>query len=336
MKSWKVYGETKSELIEQDTQRRDGEVKVKVTKVILSPSDAALWSGPELGTPVVPGRVAIGLISDAGDADGYQIGQKVLITPYSPCGECAACHSEKQGTCSDLVVHGIDRDGFLSNYAVAGTSCITEIPDGVAEDDTLLSEYIAIAITVTEKLNIKKGDYVAVFGSTVLSYLLCSLCIYYHAVPIMISDDTKALEFASQNGIYYTIDTKKEDARAKIAEMTSGNLADVAAFDCDSLSSPEDVCAYVKNKAEICLFGFGATPAGAKLDLSPIVNGGHVVMGVNNGNREIPTAINLLVNGAINVAPVEKEFVGFSKIEKTFKSRPLPFNEKVTIVEIEK
>lgn len=336
MKSWKVYGSKKSELVELDTQRSKGEIKVKVTKVILSPSDVALWSGAELDTPVVPGRVAIGLISDAGEFDSYKIGQKVLITPYAPCGACPACLSGKPYACTDIAVYGLIRDGFLSNFAVADASCITEIPDDIAEDDVLLSEHIAIAINVTEKLNIKKGDYVAVFGSSLLSYILCSLCIYYHAVPIMISSDAKGLDFARANGIYYTIDTKKEDARAKIAEMTSGNLADVAAFDCDSLTSPKDLCAYVKNKAQICLFGFGATPQGAKIDLSPIVNDGHVVFGVNNGGREIPTAINLIVNSAINLSPIEKEHAGFSKIESVLESRPLPLSEKVSIVEIEK
>ena len=336
MKSWKVYGSNKSEVLELDTQRAEDEIKVKVTKVILSPSDVSLWSGHTLDTPVVPGRVAIGLVSDAGEAAGYQIGQKVLITPYIPCNQCTVCRSEKGANCAEVNVYGLTADGFLSNFAIAHNSCVSEIPDGIAEDDTLLSEYIAIAITVTEKLNIKKGDYVAVFGSTLLSYLLSALCIYYHAIPIMISDDECGLEFARNNGVYYTINTKTENAREKIAEMTSGNMADVAALDCDSLSSPEDICNLVKCKAELCLFGFGATPQGSKMDLSSIVNGGHVVFGVNNGYREIPTAINLLVNNAVNLANVKKNFVGFSKIEQTFKETTLPFGTDVTIIEIEK
>lgn len=336
MKSWKVYGLNKSELVELDTQRLDGEIKVKVTKVVLSPSDLALWSGKELSAPVVPGRVAIGLVSDAEEAGGYQIGQKVLLTPYVPNALCSVSRGEKDENCADFDVYGLTCDGFLSNFAIASRACVTEIPDGLSEDDTLLSEYIAIAIKVTEKLNIKKGDYVAVFGSTLLSYLLSALCIYYHAVPIMISDDEAGLDFARRNGVYYTVNTKVENARERIAEMTSGNLADVAAYDCESMSSPEDVCHFVKDCAEVCLFGFGATPDGLKIDLAPIVNGGHVVFGVNNGYREIPTAINLLVNNAINLTEVKRHYVGFSKIEKVFKETTLPLGTDVTVIEIEK
>lgn len=336
MKSWKISGQAKSEIVELNTERAKDEIKVKVTKVILSPSDISLFKGGALSTPIVPGRVAIGLISDVGEDQGYKIGQKVLITPYTKKDEFRDCKGDKDEEDGDLTIYGLNSDGFLSNYAIAASNCITEIPDDVAEEDILLSEYIAIAITVTEKLEIKQGDFVAVFGSSFLSYVLCQLCIYYHAIPIMISSDEKGVEFAKAHGVYYTVDSEKENAREKIYQITSGNLANVAAFDCDTPSIPSDICELIKNKSKICFFGFGANSTPCNVDISPLVNGGHVIYCINNGEKEIHTAINLLVNKAINLDDVNKEHVGLSKVEDLFSSTDLPLSEKITVIEIEK
>ena len=77
--------------------------KVKITKVLLTAEDFDTLLGDEnVNYPIIPGKIAIGQISDASDFAYLEKGTRVFINPIAPCGECVECLSDNANNCSSF------------------------------------------------------------------------------------------------------------------------------------------------------------------------------------------------------------------------------------------
>jgi L-gulonate 5-dehydrogenase len=279
----------------------------------ITSTDVALYTGKtETPYPIVPGRIAAGLISEANEASGYKKGQRVLLSPYS----CV-----KNPTCdlAPLITKGVDHNGFLADYVIIPESEVYLLPEGVTDEDALFLEYVALAVKTFEALNIEKQDYVAIFGATALSNIIAQLAIYYRAIPIIIDKDEEKLRIAENSGIYYTINSDKENIKNKIKDITGGKYADSTVFSCRATQDPPIAFEITAYGGRIGLIGYNRYVGKLSADLRPILFKKLSVFGINSGIGEVETAVNLLANKAVNIQPLINITVGFEDAEKFFK-----------------
>ena len=202
-------------------------VKIKLTRALVTEDDIAYVCGEDksIKLPVIPVRFAVGQVSEvAQDNEFLKKGDRVVLSSVSPCGSCPSCESGSPENCYNFSVAGKTTDGFLKDFAVTNLSNVYALPQSVKDADAVYIEYVALALSVIDKLNVKKSSHVAIIGGNVFASILAQILIYYQAVPILIDEREANLRMAKKSGIYYTVSTNSKPEK-EIASITGGRMA---------------------------------------------------------------------------------------------------------------
>lgn len=316
MKSWKIVSPGKMELTDTSTERKEGFVKVKVTRIALSSTDVALYEGA-YPLPIVPCSSAVGLISEADEDSGFKMGEKVLLSPYISCGICEACEDNKPLQCKNIKMYGLDTDGFLSDYVIVPARNVFSLPENVKDDDALFAKHIAMALRTIQKLNIEKGEYVTIAGADVLSLIIAQLAIYYQAIPIVVDCDEEKLRIAQNLGIDYTICSHKESPSDKILMITGGKMSENVVYESRSTEPARRIFSLAMNNGRVAIAGYNELiPMNA--DMQDILKKQLTVYGISDGAGEIASSLNMLATHSVNVSPFISKRISFMEAPEMF------------------
>ena len=160
MKGWQLNGAYELSPVKR-TEEVDfsKEVKVRVTKVMITKDDIMLYNGDDkCNYPLIPGRNALGLIVEVGQNPyGYEKNNRVYLEPISNCKRCYSCTIGQPKDCADFRIAGKNEEGFLKDFAVIPFENIYTLPKSVSDNEALFIEYISLAASVIDKLQIQKG-----------------------------------------------------------------------------------------------------------------------------------------------------------------------------------
>ncbi len=271
-------------------------IKIKVTHVLISESDVNLFSGQyKLSAPFVIGKTAIGVVSD--DRPEYELrrGMKVILNPY------LERKSERKAQETIIKTRGVDVDGFFSEYVMMPYEKIIPFPEGIDEKDAIFTVNIASALRVFNAFDGEKGDHVAIIGSNATCCIIAQLAMYFQYIPIMIDSNEKRLLTARSKGIYYTVDATKEVPAERVKEITGGRMVDLSVIDLAS----ENNCAFlfsITREGGKCVILCDSKSTGTiDADISLIGKKHLVVEGVSEGSSEMQSAVNILVQKALDL-----------------------------------
>ena len=120
MKIWQLsYPHNLQHVTAPDLKRTDDKVKIKVTKALISESDVAVYSGAvKVPTSFIPGRFAIGQVTEAGEDSFIRKGERVYLAGTTE-DECAP---------DGLRVAGETADGFYRDFVLAGVDDVYTLP----------------------------------------------------------------------------------------------------------------------------------------------------------------------------------------------------------------
>lgn len=285
-----------------------GQVKVKITHVMLSNFDALTYGG-EIRTrhPKTIGRFAIGVVTETGDkVYGIQRGARVYLEPTRACRQCLACKRGDGENCSDILTAGKDFDGFLRDFVVCNYTDVAVLPDEVDDFHALCIENVALAENIFDKLNLSAGSKVAIIGSNFLACIMAQVAMYHKLIPIVIDNHGQNLEKLNRCGVFFTFEPD-ENLAANVAEATSGSLCDAAVYTTCCNLNPNLVANVLAKRKNVVLGGFSTI--NFKLDSLPLFENGLSVHAVSDGFTYTEAAINMIMHGAINLDIFEKEVV---------------------------
>ena len=316
MKGLKITGAGKLESFEtNDVFDSVSSAKVKITKALLSDHDAAMLANGQAGKEIVPGRFAVGVVSQAGaNCFGLEKGNRVYINPDTACGACYNCTNGDDENCSDLRIAGENENGFLRDFAVIPCNNLFVLPDSVSDTDALYIDYISHAVSTFTRLEIKKGDHVVVIGANTFGVILSLLIIYYQAVPILIDSDAEKLAAAKSCGVYYTLSTDS-DLIGDVSELTGGRMAERVVYiaDCNlNTSIPINLASYA---GQVAFAGYGNNRE-LTLNFSRAMRKQLIVRGVVTGYGNTATSINLIANKAIPLSRFYGEVIRESEAKE--------------------
>ncbi|MBP5404878.1 MAG: zinc-binding dehydrogenase [Clostridia bacterium] len=307
MKVWKIAAPGALSMEEVTGELRPGHVKVKVTKLGLTGADVAVYEGSEKAKlPITPGRIATGFISEANEDSRFRKGERVLLSPYM---------KDAKGR---LKIMGVDTDGYLADFVVVPEECVYSLPESITEDMGVFAEYVGIAAGLTDKLDLKHEQYVAILGANALGLIFAQLAIYYQAIPIIIDKSEKRLAAAEEFGIYYRIDSSKQDAARRIKQITCGKMADCTIFECRSSQQPQLAFSLTKEGGKVGIVGYDTFIGKLNADISAIMGRQLSVVGINNGASDMDAAINLLANEVVKVDDLVDKTVDFLGAPEAF------------------
>lgn len=303
MKIWKIISpnilttEDRPDNISADTQ-----AKVKVTKVLFSENEVRAYRGiPKPKYPLVPGRFAVGVVAEAGKGCTFaQKNMRVYIRDVLPCGECARCRAGDGENCSSMRAAGTAADGYLRDFVVTDESNLAPLPLSVSDDAALFIGILSLCESVIDRLRVGKGEHIAVIGGREIGNILSQLLIYHQAVPIFIESDEEALAQAAKCGIYYTVQAGGK-MQEEVNRITGGRLVSASVFCSNDAVSPELPFALTAADGTVIYTGFRFPEY--SIALKPALDKRLTLTTVTNDYANNATAINRIVNKAVNLAP---------------------------------
>lgn len=299
-----------------------GKIRVRVTKMMLGKVDAEVYRGNvKVRTPLIPGRFAIGQISTQTDNPLFPKNMRVLLHAYRKRPDLGT--EEIDFSKEDVNICGMTEDGYLRDFLNVGADEMTPLPDSVGDTDALLVHYIAIAKTVIDRLQVKKGDRVAVIGANFIGILISQLLIYQQVSPILIDSHQDRLYFAKKCGVYYAIPSS-ENVIGEVASVTGGRLADKAIFIKTADEEPDLAFDLVKGGGAVAVCA--PDRSGFTVDFGIAMRKQLTVISVSDPEGNLETAFNLIISKAINLEPLKSTMKTIEDPEEFFSDENGVFN----------
>ncbi len=221
----------------------NGQVKIKVAWTGICGSDLHEYvAGPIFvpvdaphpvshdKAPIVMGHEFSGEVVEVGaDVTKVRPGDRVVVEPILSCGKCDACLHGKYNLCDTLGFHGLSGGGGgFSEFTVVGERWVHKMPEGLSFEQGALVEPAAVALHAVRLSSLKPGGTAAVFGAGPIGLLLVEALRVAGASRIYVVElsEQRAAK-ARELGAHATIDPSKEDAVARLRDLSGGGV-DVA------------------------------------------------------------------------------------------------------------
>jgi threonine dehydrogenase-like Zn-dependent dehydrogenase len=290
MKVWQLaYPHNLQHVNAPDLKLSSDKVKVKITKALLTESDVNVYSGAiKVKSPFVPGRFAIGQVTEANEDSFIRKGERVYLAGVTE-DECSP---------DGLRIAGETADGFYQDFVLAGVDDVYPLPSSVSDEAAFLIDAIALAERVVDEMQISVGQHILVLGGGLYANILCQILIYHRAVPIYADNNAERLALAKKCGIYYTF-PNDETLKKNVINATGGKLADGAVYLAyANRSEPSVIFPLVTREAFVAFCS--PTCKSIHINLEYALKNNVTIKGITESREFVSTAINLLANKAVN------------------------------------
>ncbi len=202
-----------------------GEVRLKVRRVGYCGSDLTSFRGlnPMVSYPRIPGH-EIGATIDSLGSDvpkKWQIGQNVLVSPYTNDGDCSACAAGRYNTCRYNQTMGVQRDGALTEYInIPYEKLFTSEKLNLAE--MALVEPLTVGFHAVSRGETTAQDTVVVFGCGTIGLGAIAGASSRNARVLAVDIDDKKLALAKLCGASETINSVEESLHDRLQLITAG------------------------------------------------------------------------------------------------------------------
>ena len=214
------------------------DIVVRIDTSTICGTDLHILKGdvPETTPGTVLGHEAVGTVQEIGaSVSTLAIGDRVLLSCISSCGRCRFCKEARYGQCigGGGWIFGHLIDGLQAEYARVpfAENSVYKVPEALTDEQVLfLSDILPTAYEVGV-LNgeVSPGDVVAVVGAGPIGLAaILTASLYTPGRIVAVDLDDARLETARSFGADVTINNGREDALARIMELTDGLGADVA------------------------------------------------------------------------------------------------------------
>lgn len=217
------------------------EVCIQMELLGICGSDVSLYKGHRSNTPfpLIIGHEGIGRVVEYGPSVNHlSIGQRVVIEPNFPCGQCDLCWSGRSNICRNKRIFGVLEAGCFAEYACVPAQFVHAIPDSITDEDAVLIEPLAVALHALYTAPARPGDTLTVVGLGAIGLLLTQLaCRMGYRVLVLDKMVTK-VEIAKKWGAI----PLPQDATE--AQLTSswGDAKVSAIFECAGVATVLSTC----------------------------------------------------------------------------------------------
>ena len=231
MKAWLAYGHEKMELEEIPKPiPKAGEVLVKINTVGICGSDVHFYKEGRIGQfildkPLILGHECSGDIVEVGPGvTKHKVGERVIIEPGIPCFHCHDCKTGRYNFCHEMKFMGTPpTDGCLCEYVAWPEELVYQMPEGMSYEEGALVEPFVVSLQAIRQSGIGFSDNAVVLGTgTIAMMMIQSLKTIGAGKIICIGRNPQKLELARKMGATHLINSKEENVRERVKELTDG------------------------------------------------------------------------------------------------------------------
>jgi D-arabinose 1-dehydrogenase-like Zn-dependent alcohol dehydrogenase len=216
------------EVVEKNTlpEPNEGQVRIKVQACGICHGDSITKQGlfPGIQYPRVPGHEIAGIIDEIGkNVSNWQRGQRVAVGWHGGhCGECVSCRRGDFVMCKFAQVPGISYDGGYSDYMIAPTVALAQIPKELSYTEA--APLMCAGITTYNALRnsgARVGDVVAILGIGGLGHLGIQFASKMGFRTIAIGRGKDKEEMARKFGAIHYIDSQSQNPAEELVKFAS-------------------------------------------------------------------------------------------------------------------
>lgn len=208
--------------------RKPGEALLRVRRVGLCGSDLNSYRGrnPLVTFPRIPGHEIAASIVEVDDNEfGLTAGMNCTLSPYTSCGLCSSCRNGRPNACRDNQTLGVQRDGALAEYIAVPMEKLFVASLGLEE--LCIVEPLTVGAHAVARGRITELNTVAVLGCGGVGLGAVAAAAFLGATTIALDIDDTKLEIAREAGASHVINTKRQDAKEVLSQLTTAHGPDV-------------------------------------------------------------------------------------------------------------
>jgi L-iditol 2-dehydrogenase len=259
--------------------------------------------------PIIMGHEAAGVVTQIGSrVTDWKPGDRVTFDSTIYCGRCAFCRRGLINLCDHRRVLGVScedyrQHGAFAEYVAVPQLILYRVPDALAFEHAALVEPFAIAFHAVRRTPVTLNDTAVIVGSGMIGLALMQAlrlagCGRIIAVDVIAGK----LALATQLGATDTVNPSTADAVSEIQRLTNGFGADLA-FEAVGLTTTVDLAVRsVRKGGAVTLVGNVAPKI--ELPLQAVVTRELTLYGSCASTGEYPACLDMMVRGAIQVAPL--------------------------------
>lgn len=286
-----------------------GETLVRVTLAGLCGTDHGIWTG---GRPVryprVMGHELVGRI--------VETGERVVIEPNFSCGRCPLCREGNRNLCLARTAVGIDVDGGFAEFVRVPARCCWPAPAGVADEDLLLTEPLAVVVRAVNRGAPAPGESAAVVGAGTLGLLALQVLRARGARVLVVSRTARRLDLARRLGAAETRGLADGPLDAAARSFSGREGVDLVVETAGTASAVTQALELVRPGGRVVLTGLPheSTP----VRFFDVVRREVTLLGSMIYRGEFTEALRLVADGAVQTRPLVTHRFGLDAIGEGF------------------
>jgi len=178
------------------------EVMIKPMSVGICGSDVSFYLGHRVAKyPWLLGHETVGRVVAVGEqVKRLAVGQRVIVEPNYPCGQCSFCRSGRGNICPNKASLGVSVPGCFADYFVAPAEFVWPVPDEISDADAVVMEPLVVSLHALLVSKARLGDTVAVLGCGTVGLLLVQVAVAQGVRVLAHSRSAHKLELACHLG----------------------------------------------------------------------------------------------------------------------------------------
>ena len=311
---------------------RGDEVLVRVAMAGLCGTDYRIWSGDRpVAYPRVMGHEFVGRVEAVGtDVTRVAPGDRVAVEPNYSCGTCPLCSEGNKNLCLARTAVGIDVDGCFAELVRVPARCCWPAPAGVADEDLVLTEPLAVAVRAVGRADVRSGETVAIVGAGTLGLLAVQVARGHGARILVVSRTARRFALARDLGAEatHTVEDGPLDARARAFSGREG--VDCVIETAGTAEAVNHALALVRPGGRIILTGLPheSTP----VEFFSVVRREITILGSMIYQDEFSEAMRLVADGTVKTRPLVSHRFPLDAIGDAFVTHAQPDSIKVALV----
>ena len=249
------------------------QVLIKVMSCgICKGADVALAAGGFLAEfPLLNGHEFAGYVYKVGEhVDTFKVGDRVTADNTVLCGDCYYCRKDEPLYCKNFYSLGCNGPGGFAEYVAVNADKVFPISDNLSFNEAIFAEPTACAVHSMDRIQVKFGDDVLVYGCGPTGIIMTQLLMHSNANRVVVCGPSQdKLDILKKYGCKETILMDRNDPskhEAKLREIAPEGF-DILVDTTANVDVMESMIKFGKMGAKFMMF---AMPhAGAKWAIDP-------------------------------------------------------------------
>ncbi len=314
-----------------DPEPNSDQVLVRVDAAGLCGTDYSIFTGDRaVAYPRVMGHEFLGAVAAVGPGvTRLGRGDRVVVEPNYSCGACPLCLEGNRNLCLGRTAVGIDVDGGFAELARVPARCCWPIPAGLADEDALLAEPLAVVVRAVNRGAPRLGETAAILGAGTLGLLALQVLRARGARTLVVSRTARRFDLARRLGAEATHVLEKGSLTTVARAFSGREGLDLVVETAGTAEAADCALALVRPGGRVVLTGLPheATP----VSFFTVVRREITIIGSMIYQDEFSEALRLLAERRVQGQPLITHRFGLDAIGDAFLAHRDPASIKVAL-----